>query len=144
MKCIRCGTCVRVCPKDAIKFNPITDEKPRVDVSKCILCELCASHCPVDAIPIRLTLPKRELVSHYININRNLCIGCGLCVEACKVSLGGDSAVSLKDKLAYVDTSKCEGCGACAETCPAECIRVVKVYSKERVAGKADEVVVFP
>ncbi|MEM2057934.1 MAG: 4Fe-4S binding protein [Candidatus Methanomethylicaceae archaeon] len=142
--CIRCGTCVKVCPTDAIKFNPIIEKKPVVDVSKCILCELCASHCPVGAIPILNVLPTRELKQWSVYINRNLCIGCGLCVDACKITLKGDNAVYLKDGLAYVNNSKCIGCGACATTCPTDCIRVIKVYSTKKVSGYASEAVVIP
>ena len=142
--CIRCGTCNRVCPTDAISFNPITDKKPVVDVAKCILCEICASDCPANAIPIKCNLPERKLEKHSISINQDQCIGCALCVDACKITLKGDHAPYLKDGLAYVDTAKCIGCGACAVTCPTECIRVVKVYSTKQVAGRADEVVVLP
>ncbi|MGQ9759647.1 MAG: 4Fe-4S binding protein [Candidatus Methanomethylicaceae archaeon] len=142
--CIRCGTCLKVCPTSAIAFNPIVDKRPVVDLSKCILCELCAAHCPVGAIPILNVLPSRELRSWSISINRSLCIGCNLCVDACKITLKGDHAISLNQGLAYVDESKCIGCGACATTCPTDCIRVAKVYSTKRVAGKAEEVVIIP
>jgi energy-converting hydrogenase B subunit K len=142
--CIRCGTCAKVCPTSATEFNPIIHAKPVVDTSKCILCELCASHCPVDAIPILYVLPPRKLERWMISINQELCIGCNLCVDACKITLKGDHAPYLKGGLAYVDESKCIGCGACAVTCPTECIRVVKVYDRRRVGGRAEEVVVMP
>lgn len=142
--CIRCGTCSKVCPTFAITFDPTTMGKPVVDISKCILCEICAADCPANSIKIRCNLPERKLETHSIQINRNLCVGCDLCVDACKVALKGDPATYLKDGLAYVDEKRCIGCGACATTCPAECIRVVKIYDKKRVAGQASDVVILP
>ncbi|MDI9644076.1 MAG: 4Fe-4S binding protein [Candidatus Verstraetearchaeota archaeon] len=142
--CIRCGTCNLVCPEGAISFNPISDKKPIVDVSKCILCELCAASCPANAIPIRCSLPERRVVQHQIRVNREMCIGCSLCVDACKLVLKGDHAPYLKEGLAYIDEKKCIGCGACASICPTDCIRLVKVYDRNRVSGRASEVLVFP
>jgi len=99
---------------------------------------------PVNAIKIRCNLPERKLERHSIKINQSLCVGCGLCVDACKITLKGEPAMSLKDGLAYVNETRCIGCGACATTCPAECIRVVKIYDKKRVAGQASDVVILP
>lgn len=45
--CIGCGTCVSVCPVDAIKM---VDGKAQIDKSICIHCGACESVCPVQAI----------------------------------------------------------------------------------------------
>ena len=47
-KCIGCGTCVSICPVEAISF----DAKGRavINQKKCIHCGACASSCPVNAI----------------------------------------------------------------------------------------------
>lgn len=42
--CIKCGTCYRNCPNNAIYSSIIVDEK------KCIGCGLCFKKCPVNAI----------------------------------------------------------------------------------------------
>jgi flavodoxin/NAD-dependent dihydropyrimidine dehydrogenase PreA subunit len=42
--CTRCGVCVRACPTQAIRLNPL----PTVD-DKCIWCYLCERICPVQA-----------------------------------------------------------------------------------------------
>ena len=50
-KCIGCGTCVNICPVNAISFND--DGKAQIDESKCIKCGTCEAVCPVSAIEIK-------------------------------------------------------------------------------------------
>ena len=45
--CIKCGTCMRVCPSGAIK---IEDNMFKIDLKKCIFCGNCSFYCPKDAI----------------------------------------------------------------------------------------------
>ena len=45
-KCIACGTCVPVCPVQAIELG----EKAKIDSNICIGCGECMTVCPVDAI----------------------------------------------------------------------------------------------
>ena len=47
-KCISCGTCVAICPVEAISFD--SKGKAVIDQKKCIHCGACASSCPVNAI----------------------------------------------------------------------------------------------
>ncbi len=49
-KCIGCGTCVSMCPVEAISF----DENGRAKINKdiCIKCGTCEAVCPVGAIKI--------------------------------------------------------------------------------------------
>jgi len=47
-----------------------------------------------------------------LEINREECIGCGACVDACPFG-----ALRLVDNVAEVD-DKCTACGACLEVCP--------------------------
>ncbi len=44
--CIACGTCMPVCPVEAISEG----EKYHIDPDTCISCGSCASVCPNDAI----------------------------------------------------------------------------------------------
>ncbi len=46
--CDGCGSCVEVCPVDAVSIDD--REKAAVDQLSCIGCGLCARHCPADAI----------------------------------------------------------------------------------------------
>ena len=45
--CTGCGTCVDVCPVEAIT---IEKEKAVVDADSCVDCGTCVDECPVEAI----------------------------------------------------------------------------------------------
>jgi uncharacterized protein (DUF362 family)/Pyruvate/2-oxoacid:ferredoxin oxidoreductase delta subunit len=45
-KCIKCGVCMRHCPKRAITLNPF----PEIDTKKCIRCFCCIELCPEHAL----------------------------------------------------------------------------------------------
>lgn len=47
-KCIDCGSCVSLCPSDALHLN--TEWRLEYDEDKCISCFLCLSSCPRYAI----------------------------------------------------------------------------------------------
>ncbi|MCK4429245.1 MAG: 4Fe-4S binding protein [Candidatus Aenigmarchaeota archaeon] len=48
-KCLRCGGCVSVCPKDALE---LTEQGIVRDEKKCTECGVCARFCPVGAIKV--------------------------------------------------------------------------------------------
>lgn len=48
-KCIGCGDCEEICPKDAVQ---IQDDRASVDYSKCIRCFCCHEVCPEKAIDL--------------------------------------------------------------------------------------------
>jgi NAD-dependent dihydropyrimidine dehydrogenase PreA subunit len=48
-KCTACGSCVEVCPVEAI----VMDEKAKVDADKCVDCGACVDECPVEAISLK-------------------------------------------------------------------------------------------
>ena len=45
--CIGCGTCVSICPKEAIT---IQDDLATINKDLCVECGACSNNCPVDAI----------------------------------------------------------------------------------------------
>ena len=60
--CKSCGTCVKICPLDAITLDG--DKKLQFNETKCIGCGLCASNCPHDTIKlvkIRDQVPAENL-----------------------------------------------------------------------------------
>ncbi len=57
-KCIQCGACTGICPKQAFYLRR-PEMEVNFDPDRCSGCELCVSICPVRAIEIRLR-------GHYI------------------------------------------------------------------------------
>ena len=64
-----------------------------------------------------------------ILINRELCKGCGLCIEFCPLKL-----IKLDDKLnasgytpaIFNESEDCSGCTSCATVCPEVAIEVYR------------------
>lgn len=63
-----------------------------------------------------------------ININKNLCKGCSLCVRACPKKIIKISETEMNDKGYYIaelnDENMCIGCSSCAMMCPDVAITV--------------------
>ena len=47
-ECVACGTCVKVCPRTAIRVA--SGVTARVDGALCVGCGRCAKVCPADVI----------------------------------------------------------------------------------------------
>ena len=45
-KCDECGTCISVCPQDAI----VLDKRLRILTDKCTSCGICVTICPFEAL----------------------------------------------------------------------------------------------
>lgn len=54
-------------------------------------------------------------------VDRETCVGCGTCVDACP-----EAAIELIDDIAKVDESRCTECETCVEACPTQAITVEK------------------
>lgn len=58
-------------------------------------------------------MDKNPTIEKVIQINEELCSGCGLCIEACP-----DEAIQIINQIADIDKNLCTGCESCLETCP--------------------------
>jgi uncharacterized protein (DUF362 family) len=54
-KCIGCGDCEEICPKEAVKVH---DELAKINYSKCIRCFCCHEVCPENAIKLGVIKSK--------------------------------------------------------------------------------------
>jgi heterodisulfide reductase subunit A len=89
-------------------------------------------------------------------VNPELCISCGLCVEACPVEVPDDFNAGLSSRKAIylpvphaipnpyiIDTAVCTRCGACEEVCPTRAVQVSKQDRKKfRILVVDDELIV--
>nr|WP_122012364.1 4Fe-4S binding protein [Maliibacterium massiliense] len=63
-----------------------------------------------------------------VNINQELCKGCGLCVDACPLQLLALAEEKINSKGYHpaecTDLDRCTGCASCARMCPDVVIEV--------------------
>jgi thioredoxin reductase/NAD-dependent dihydropyrimidine dehydrogenase PreA subunit len=63
-------------------------------------------------------------------VHREMCVGCGTCVDACPEP----DAITLRGKLAVVDDQRCRGHGECVAACPVGAIAVTTGAAVNRVS----------
>ena len=62
-----------------------------------------------------------------IEVIRNNCVGCTLCVKSCPYD-----AIYMENKLAVIDMDKCVLCGACVEDCKFDAI-LIRKHQEEKI-----------
>lgn len=68
-ECIKCGTCMKVCPAGAIK---IEDDIFTIDLKKCIFCGNCSYYCPKAAIEMSKNYELAKQSSEELILDYNL------------------------------------------------------------------------
>lgn len=119
--CLGYGSCVEVCPFDAIHiFNGVA----QVDREACKACGKCISVCPKNLISLIPYSAKYAAACSSgdkgpitMKDCRAGCIGCGICEKNCP-----SGAIKVENFNATIDQSKCTGCGICVEKCPKKVI----------------------
>ncbi|HUX06825.1 MAG TPA: Fe-S cluster domain-containing protein [Acidobacteriota bacterium] len=123
--CLGLGTCVHVCPADAIL---IEDGLARVVPELCIGCRKCVEACPKNVIHM---VPASRVV-HVVCSSQDKgpvvrkacqvgCIGCRRCTKAVD-----DEQITMDDNLAVVDYSKPLLSREPVESCPTGAIQIVE------------------
>lgn len=162
-RCIQCGLCMRVCPKNAL--HPVTTQAgleglwtpvliPRIGYCE-FECNLCGQVCLTGAIA-PLTLPDKQQVKIGLaSIDTTRCIpyayerNCIVCEEHCPVH---KKAIFFKEvdvltrsgeirrlKQPHVDPSRCIGCGICENVCPFKDLPAIRVTSANETRHPANQ-----
>lgn len=115
--CLGFGSCVKVCPFDAIH---VVNGVAVVDKEACKACGKCIAVCPKNLISL-IPYEAKHMVACSSKDKGPVtmkactagCIGCGLCKKVCP-----SDAITVENFHAVIDQDKCTGCGACKEKCP--------------------------
>ena len=83
------------------------------------ICNCCNCCCGMINMYYRGASPIHTVSSYIANIDEELCIGCGTCVERCPME-----TIDLEDTIAVVSEDKCIGCGVCAHHCPEDAMHL--------------------
>ena len=133
--CLGFGSCVAVCPQDAIR---VENGVAMVNRKKCVGCGLCVKACPRGLI--ELVPESRRVAVQCSNRDRGPlvkkvcsagCIGCMLCTKQCE-----HDAIHVDANLAHVTYENCTQCGKCVEKCP---VKVITPPPASASAGTAVE-----
>jgi ferredoxin len=71
-------------------------------------------------------------------VDRNICIGCGICVEECPVD-----TIVMEDDVAEIHMDKCIHCGKCHDACEQEAVRHDSEKRADRIKGNVEETKYF-
>lgn len=122
--CLGFGSCVAVCPFDAIH---LVDGIAVVDKEECKACGKCIAICPkqiIEMIPYASkqvvkcsSKDKGKVVMQVCSVG---CIACGICEKNCE-----SKAITVVNNIAHIDQSKCIQCGICVEKCPKKIIKEI-------------------
>jgi MauM/NapG family ferredoxin protein len=155
-KCVRCGECMKVCPRNALYpavlqaglygvYTPVVI--PRLGYCE-YYCNLCGQVCPTAAIP-SLPLPKKQKsIIGLAVLDKNHCLpygkrmNCIVCEEHCPIP---EKAIRFEEveetdytgkkvvlRKPYVVEELCNGCGICEYVCPVEEKAAIEVFGKNR------------
>ena len=132
-KCVGCGTCSRVCPKEAISRGPVgasrrfpttLDIIPEIyDPNKCVFCGTCVMMCPFSALTLKkdgevINLDDIPIVAKNVVPKLNF--------ETKKLKNDRIAKQYATAEVKIIDDECAKGCGTCAEVCPAGVIDIAK------------------
>jgi Fe-S-cluster-containing hydrogenase component 2 len=130
-KCVGCQICEYACSMATEKvFNPAKSRIRAIRINQltnmAAVCRLCEEPaCPRDAL-------KQSEETGIIIVDKEACIGCGWCIEACDfgaIKLHPDRKVAI-----VCDRCNSQGIAQCVKWCPEEALTLV---TSDMLASKA-------
>jgi len=127
-KCVGCGTCTLVCPKEAIRRGPVgaigkgyANLPPvLVDEKKCSFCGVCSYMCPFEALELRINGEPRLILVEEGALPP-------LQYKEIITAKKGKKAKKYAEGEVIAHWELCPaGCSTCAEVCPNEAIIIPK------------------
>jgi Fe-S-cluster-containing dehydrogenase component len=111
-------------------FVSVDMERRRIYTGTCLQCEtaLCMEVCPVNAI-------KRDPETSAVVVDKETCLGCGMCVTACPFGY-----MQLDDSLQKA--TKCDLCGGnpkCVQMCMAKALHFGSINSLAELKRKQSD-----
>jgi ferredoxin len=90
------------------------------------ICNCCTCSCGILRGIAELGLANAVAHSAFVNqVNEELCIACGDCVDACQFG-----ALTV-ETVAQVNVIRCVGCGVCVIACPQEALQLIRRSESE-------------
>jgi len=86
------------------------------------ICNCCYDCCATFEFWREGVLPMMNSTNHLSEINKEICTGCGTCIEKCPIN----SISFIDGNKAEVNKDICIGCGVCAYFCPEGAITLLK------------------
>ncbi|MGD2066060.1 MAG: 4Fe-4S binding protein [Candidatus Bathyarchaeota archaeon] len=145
-KCVGCGICMEICPREAIEVTPTAKAEgeearaPTVTINKekCAYCGICEAICPFGAVTTRINgehvVPVVESASfpqliREITVDETKCgLECTEIEEPCPLDLIKVKVNSKKGKVKLkIDKESCPGCRVCETKFPEGTIHVRKI-----------------
>jgi MauM/NapG family ferredoxin protein len=150
-RCVRCGTCVRVCPTATLSAGagdagPLAFQAPILvarDGGCDYDCNACGRVCPTGAIAELPLDEKRRLVIGRAEIDRERCVAiargqpCLVCYAACPLEAialdrtGMTTRHGIPLLVPRVVGDRCTGCGLCEARCPVADPGAIRVAPRE-------------
>jgi len=103
------------------------------------ICMCCGCCCQILKNLKRLPGPALYAASNYFAVHdRELCTGCGACIERCQMD-----AIEMSGDGVEIKSTHCIGCGLCVPTCPEGAVSLKPKPERERSIPPSDRMEIF-